>query len=152
MSLGMRKSDRCAGATECANSSHKIAGTGPLFAAISSGTPSEAANSQLRLGNNNDKAKYSEKRGRKAMGSRFLREGMVDLPKDPRPAAGSRMETIGENHENSKIPVCLDTHSGSNAVRQEQEHAAQVQYYVDRGQRLVCEGISRRYFDCFCAR
>jgi hypothetical protein len=37
-------------------------------------------------------------------------------------------------------------------MRQEQEHAAQVQYCVDHGQRLVCEGISRRYLDCFCAR
>lgn len=35
--------------------------------------------------------------------------------------------------------------------RQEQEHAARVQYCADSGKTLVCEGISRRYLDCYCA-
>jgi len=35
--------------------------------------------------------------------------------------------------------------------RKKQEHSAQVQSCIDRGKRLVCEGASRRYRDCFCA-
>ena len=52
----------------------------------------------LRLGDNNEKAKPAERRGRKATGPRFLREAKDDSPKDPKIAGLPQAERLGSRY------------------------------------------------------